>query len=256
MTLPVIETLGQGPDLVFLHGWGMNRGVFRPAIDALAEEFTLHLVDLPGFGQSPAIEPFTLEAVAALLDRAFFGRELSVCGWSLGGQVAMTWALRSGQSVRRLVLAGSTPCFVRRPDWPHGLPADVFLEFARDLEQDYRGTLVRFLSLQARGEGAARSVLGNLRSRMSSAGIPEGRVLRAGLDILLNTDLRPFLQELRIPVLVLHGAQDTLCPPGAARWAADELPVADLELFPRAGHAPFLSCPAEFAARIRDFLNG
>jgi pimeloyl-[acyl-carrier protein] methyl ester esterase len=256
MTLPVIETLGQGPDLVFLHGWGMNRSVFRPAIDGLAEEFTLHLVDLPGFGESPAIEPFTLETVASLLDRAFSGREVSVCGWSLGGQVAMTWALRSGQSVRRLVLAGSTPCFVRRSDWPHGLPADVFLEFARDLEQDYRSTLLRFLSLQARGDEAVKSVLANLRSRMNSAATLDARVLRAWLDILLNTDLRLSLSELRIPVLVLHGAQDTLCPPGAAQWASDELPNADLYLFPRAGHAPFLSSPREFAARIRDFLHG
>jgi pimeloyl-[acyl-carrier protein] methyl ester esterase len=256
MTLPAIETLGQGPDLVFLHGWGMNRGVFRPAIDGLAGEFTLHLVDLPGFGESPAIEPFTLETVASLLDRAFRDREVSVCGWSLGGQVAMTWALRSARSVRRLVLAGSTPCFVRRSDWPHGLTADVFFEFARDLDRDYGGTLTRFLSLHTRGDAAAKSVLADLRSRMNAAGAPDAQALRAGLDLLLNTDLRRSLPKLRIPVLVLHGAQDTLCPPGAARWAADELRDAELHLFPRAGHAPFLSSPAEFARRIRDFLHG
>ncbi|MGL5361217.1 MAG: alpha/beta fold hydrolase, partial [Shewanella sp.] len=49
-----IETHGQGPDLVLLHGWGVNGGLFSGVLDALSE-YRVHVVDLPGFGLSPPV---------------------------------------------------------------------------------------------------------------------------------------------------------------------------------------------------------
>jgi len=47
-----IKTMGQGPDLVMLHGWSMHSAVWHELAEGLAQNFTLHLVDLPGHGQS------------------------------------------------------------------------------------------------------------------------------------------------------------------------------------------------------------
>ena len=47
-----IKQMGQGPDLVMLHGWSMHSGVWQPLAELLAKQFTLHLIDLPGHGQS------------------------------------------------------------------------------------------------------------------------------------------------------------------------------------------------------------
>ena len=72
---PYIATLGDGPDLVLLHGWAMHGGIFGPLIDALAGHFRLHVVDLPGHGHSHALGRFELAdtagAIAAVLVVAF-----------------------------------------------------------------------------------------------------------------------------------------------------------------------------------------
>ena len=63
MTL-YVEQMGQGPDLVMVHGWGMNGAVFDAVGSELAQHFRVHILDLPGYGLSP--EPVT--TLEALLD--------------------------------------------------------------------------------------------------------------------------------------------------------------------------------------------
>ena len=59
-----IEVIGNGPNLVLIHGWGMHSAVWQPMIKKLSKMFTLHLVDLPGMGLSRPIEPYHLHATA------------------------------------------------------------------------------------------------------------------------------------------------------------------------------------------------
>ena len=149
MTALHIETVGQGADLVLLHGWGMHGGIWDGVRDALAAKYRLHIVDLPGYGASAQQDPYTLAALAQLVARCM--PELAhVCGWSLGGQVAMQLALDFPRRVNKLVLLSTTPCFRQREDWPHGMDDTTMREFAHSLELDYVATLKRFLSLQAR----------------------------------------------------------------------------------------------------------
>ncbi|MEZ5623317.1 MAG: alpha/beta fold hydrolase [Nitrosomonas sp.] len=53
------EILGNGPDLVLLHGWAMHGGVWRGVREQLAMKYRVHLFDLPGHGLSPMLEPGT-----------------------------------------------------------------------------------------------------------------------------------------------------------------------------------------------------
>ena len=112
-----VEISGAGRDLILIHGWGMHGGVWAGVVDALSQQFRVHVVDLPGMGHSPACAPYTLaqltDTVAAVLpDRAM------MCGWSLGGLVAMQLALSHPGRVERLMLVGATPRFVGGEDWP------------------------------------------------------------------------------------------------------------------------------------------
>ena len=59
-----VETLGLGPNLVLIHGWGMNGSVWQPLVKPLSKYFTLHLLDLPGMGYSTPIEPLHLHVLA------------------------------------------------------------------------------------------------------------------------------------------------------------------------------------------------
>lgn len=240
--------------MALLHGWGMHGGVWDGVRDDLARHFRLHLVDLPGHGASPALEPYELEnlahAVAAVLPE-----RIAVCGWSLGGQVALEMASLYPEKVSRLVLMAATPCFTIKDGWPWALEREALLEFAAALESDCNGTLKRFLALQARGDDAAKTVLKRLRDSLFSKGHPSAEVLRAGLAILLGTDLRDRVAAVKTPTLLLHGERDMLTPVGAARWLAELMPDARLHVLPGVAHAPFLSHPGRFTEIVTGFLG-
>ncbi len=185
-----------------------------------------------------------------------FNEPLTVCGWSLGGQIALRWAKRHPEQIRRLVLVASTPCFVSKDDWPCAMPAATLAEFGNALQHDYRQTLRRFLALQLRGSEHERELLAALRGALFSHGEPDPGALQSGLEILRDCDLRGILKDIKQPVLVVAGERDMLTPPQASHYLASHLPDARLELIRGAAHAPFLSHTAEFAENVMNFLNG
>ncbi len=245
---------GNGPDLVLLHGWGMHAGVWNSVAEQLAERFTVWQLDLPGYGGSDTVSPYTLEQVVDVLAPQV-PAHVHLCGWSLGALLAQRWARRHPEQVRSLVLVGATPCFVTREDWDRGVAAKVFDSFAEQLQQDYAATLKRFLSLQARSGDAAREVIARLRQELFARGEPAMEVLNAGLRLLAESDLRHDTVQLAVRTLLLAGEYDTLTPAVAAAWLAEHMPAAQLNVFRGAAHAPFLSHPQEFVAEVKDFLH-
>lgn len=262
-----VETQGSGAPLLLIHGWGMHGGMWGGVAERLADHFRVLAVDLPGHGYSSRIqdsgargEVTDLSAHPALdvvVDElaAQFDEPLSVCGWSLGGQVALRWALRRPQQINRLALVASTPCFVRRPGWECGMAEQTLAGFAAALQQDYALTLRRFLALQVRGSERERELLAALRSTLASRGEPDLAALQAGLDILRDCDLRSTLRDIRQPALVIGGERDTLTPPQASHYLAAQLPDARLAEIGGAAHAPFLSHPDEFMKHLMSFLH-
>ncbi len=262
-----IEAQGSGTPLLLIHGWGMHGGMWGGVAEKLAEHFRVLAVDLPGHGRSSGIEergsmseaadPFAHPALDSIVDQlsAQFDEPLSVCGWSLGGQIALRWAMRHPQQVERLALVASTPYFVRRPGWECGMAAETLAEFAAALQQDYALTLRRFLALQVRGSERERELLTALRSALSSRGEPDLGALQAGLEILRDCDLRDALPGIKQPALVVCGERDTLTPPQASHYLAAQLPDARLAKIKGAAHAPFLSHPDEFMKHLMSFLH-
>lgn len=259
-----VDSYGSGAPLLLIHGWGMHGGMWGGVAERLAEHFRVLAVDLPGHGHSSRIEergarseatdPSALDIIVDEL-AAQFDEPLSVCGWSLGGQIALRWALRHPQQISRLALVASTPCFVRRPGWEYGMATETLAEFAAALQQDYTLTLRRFLALQVRGSERERELLAALRSALMSRGEPDLGALQAGLDILRDCDLRGALPGIHQPALVIGGERDTLTPPQAAHYLAAQLPNARLAVIEGAAHAPFLSHPDEFVMQLKRFME-
>jgi pimeloyl-[acyl-carrier protein] methyl ester esterase len=244
------ERQGSGPDLVLVHGWGLHGGIWGDLPARLAQHFRVTTLDLPGHGRSreengdQSLDAYT-DRVAELCSGAAIW-----LGWSLGGLIALNAALRHPHMVAQLVLVGATPKFVQAPDWPHAMPTEVFADFARSLIQDYRATLLRFLSLQVGGNESARALLKQLRADMFAHGEPQPEALAAGLAILEQTDLRARLAEIRVPTLVVHGSHDRLALPAAGDYLAAQLPKARLLRVAGAGHAAFLTHAALLADAV------
>jgi pimeloyl-[acyl-carrier protein] methyl ester esterase len=249
-----VEVTGHGDPLVMLHGWGMHGGIWSDMAARLSQHFQVHCVDLPGHGASAPLGVFTLNSVAHQL-AVRFDRPVTVCGWSLGGQIALHWAVREPEKITRLVLVTSTPCFAEGKDWPNGMAQETLRQFAAELENNFAATLRRFLGLQMRGSEREREVLVMLREELLSRGEPDMDALRGGLQILRDADLREQLPEIRQPALVIAGERDKLCSPEASQYLAGHLPDARLALIRGAAHAPFLSHENEFAEHVINFLN-
>ncbi len=246
-----IEIAGRGPPLVLVHGWGLHGGVFAPLVERLAADFQMHLVDLPGHGHSRRCTlPLELDECAAQILRQT--PPAPWLAWSLGGLFALHAAARSPQ-VQALAMVASTPRFVRAADWPHAVEPEVFVQFARDLDQDYGTTLQRFLALDTLGSDHARSELRTLKDTLYSRGEPTPAALRQGLALLHSCDLRALLPGLPIPSVWLSGRRDRLVPPAAMAAGAMAAGGRHFDI-PGGGHAPFLGHADEVAGQLRTFL--
>ncbi len=248
-----VESHGSGAPLLLIHGWGMHGGIWSSVVPQLAQHFRVYCVDLPGNGASAPLPNYDLDSMVQVLS-AQFDEPLMVCGWSLGGQVALRWAQRAPEQVERLVLVSSTPCFVEREDWLFGMAQATLQQFTAELERDYAATLRRFLALQMRGSEHERELLLTLRKCLFSRGEPDMAALRGGLEVLRDADLRGELASIRQPVLVIAGERDKLTPPEAGLYMAQELPNACVKEIAGAAHAPFLSHPQIFLQHINEFL--
>ena len=250
-----VETLGRGADLVLLHGWGMNAGVWAPVLDNLADRFRVHLVELPGHGASPYDAAAGTLARWAGAVREVVPRGASWIGWSLGAQVALRAALDAPADVASLVLVAGTPRFVQDVDWPHAMAKDTFRQFAGNLAADHGETLERFLALQVRGAEHARDTLRWLREEVRSRPAPLDAALDNGLRLLLDTDLRSELRRLSCPVLWLLGERDTLVPADVSHQLEVLHPDGEILVIGGAAHAPFLSHPARSLQLLESFLD-
>ena len=250
----VVDTVGAGPDLVMLHGWSLHCGLFDGIADALAGNFTVHFIDLPGHGHNAHIPlPDNIEALAKLLLDAAPG---SACwlGWSIGGMAAMAAAVQAPERMTRLVTVAATPRFVADTDWPHAIPAATLEQMARDLHADYRRTVKNFLSLQVLGDDHAQSLLRDLRARLYAHGDPETTSLEHGLDILHDTDLRAAVRKIEQPWLSVMGSRDRLASPKIGAWLEANVASCRNVIIARAAHAPFISHREEFLAGVNAFL--
>ena len=253
-----MEIHGDGPPLVLLHGWALNLRVFDPVVRPLAAHFTVHTIDLPGHGRSPGplLPPAALgnaalgnAALAAIADRLLqrLPQRFYLCGWSLGGQLAMVMAARWPQRVASMTLVATTPRFTATHDWPAGARSEVLQDLALKLQSDPQRALRSMLELQVRGSVHATEVLATLQRALLEHGTADSEALDSGLQLLGSVDLRGTVSAIHVATLVIAGQYDRVTHPEAGRWLAERLPHGRYHEFARCGHAPFLSHPEQFA---------
>lgn len=225
------------PELVLLHGWGMNADVWQPLLDSLSEHYALTLFDLPGLGRSAdAPQPYSFDAVAEQL-LAAAPEKGHWLGWSLGGTFAAAVANRAPERVQSLTLIASNPCFVQRDDWPCAMTDEIFTGFQQSLEANAVKTLTRFLMLQTQGGNAAREILRQLKAGLS---VGEPSALPESLALLAE-DQRALIRNLNCPLLTIWGENDQLVPVTAAQAVMTLQPAQQSLVVEGAGHLPFLS---------------
>ena len=248
------EGLG-GPSLVLLHGMWCNRGMFDAMAAELAQGATVVAPDLRGHGESGEAVNWDLvdqaRDVVELLD-ALRIPSADLLGFSLGGMVALTLALRWPERLRRLILVSTTGGVegpVRQAE------VRVLAEVLRRLDGETRlldpaPQWVFAPGFRERHPEVVGAWLAGVR-RM------KGEALAHALDVAAaRPDLGDRLADIPHPALVVVGSADALLPPTESERLADGLPGGRLVSLQGAGHAVPLERPHELAALVREFVGG
>ena len=235
------EVTGSGPDLVLLHGWSQNAGVWHSLVPALQDKYRITLIELPGHGASPLVDQaLQIDAwVDAVLQVA--PQRAAWLGWSLGGLIAQRAAALAPERVECLCLAVTAPKFIKSADWSHGVDEADFKQFAEVLYANPEATIKRFFALQVQGGANQKAALNQLIAALAERPPADLAGLQAGLHLLLHTDVRAALKQLDMPCAWLWGAKDTIASAAMANDVAQLMPDATCTVLDRAAHAPFIS---------------
>ncbi len=256
-----VECRGQGPTVLFLHGFTGSAAGWAPVLEALPEGLRTVCVDLLGHGLSDAPhDPGRYALTEAALDIAELAERLALAplhlvGYSLGGRLALHVALARPDILTSLVLVSASPGIADAADraqrkasdaeWARfiltrGVPAFVarweslpLFATERELSPAERAA-VRAERLSQRPHGLANSLLG------AGAGAQEYLLERLG--------------GVRVPTLVVAGARDVKYVALAERLGA-ALPRARVEIVPGAGHAVHRERPAALARLVTQHLR-
>lgn len=236
-----------------LHGWGLNSGVWEPVSQLIERHFRVTFIDLPGFGRNAQNLPdqYDLASVSMMVAEVMPDK-CSLLGWSLGGLVAQQLAL-THNGIDKLILVASSPKFAMADDWPGIKPAVLNL-FEQQLEQDFSKTLDRFMAIQALGSPSAKRDIKQIKHHIEQYPMPDINALRAGLGLLMNTDLRSVIGLLKMPTYRLYGRLDSLVPATVADHVTRLQPETRSKILAHASHAPFISHPQEFVAYLLTIL--
>ncbi len=248
---------GEGPPLIFLHGWTMDGTVFANQMALLADRHLCMAPDLPGHGKARHLEP-RIDAAARALEAMMAERGLSgvtLVGWSMGAAVAWRYlALFGDDRVVCLITVDMSPRMVNDADWMLGLmrqdAASIAANTAR-FRNDWQGSAPAI----AAGMFADRAGPPALPFASAVARIRDNdpAAMAAMWTSLLAADARAVVPTLRLPVLVMHGLRSRVYPAATAQWLADRIPGARRHAFAASGHSPHLEEPEAFASAVAAF---
>jgi pimeloyl-ACP methyl ester carboxylesterase len=258
-----ILSAGSGQPVVCIHGLGATKASFLPTVAALADEYRVVALDLPGFGESS-------KPIAAAYDAAYFAKavialldaleieQAHVIGNSMGGRVAIELGLLASDRVERIALLSPALAWLRDRRWRWLLQLPLpRLGLIQPTPRWAVEPIVRNLVPGGKDGWAAAGVDEFLRSYLT----PRGRAAfyQAARNIYLDEPrgeqgFWTRLAELSPDTLFVWGRNDTLVPIGFMKHVERALPAAEhIEL--DCAHVPQLEKPQETHAAIRNFFG-
>ncbi|MCL4366619.1 alpha/beta hydrolase [Patescibacteria group bacterium] len=236
------QKVGLGPNLIMLHGWSQDLSSFFSVVDLLKSDFTLWLIDLPGFGRSTLPQkPFTVADYAEIIAQLIAKEHLyksHLLGHSLGGRIAIKIAANHPQLINKLILEDSAG-----------------IKPQQDLVKPLLFLGAKFFNL----------VIPNIfnfknKMRQSFYQSLEADYLTAGamkptLKNILAEDLTNNLAKIKNETLIIWGEKDRAVSLKDGKKMYQLIPNCRLEVFEETGHFPHLEKPELFAQFLKDFLS-
>jgi len=256
-TTPHYSTLGSGPTVLMLHGIGGGHLAFAPQLETLAQAgFRAVAWDMPGYGHSAPIEPYTFKGLAerciALIETlASPGKApLTLVGHSMGGMVAQEVIVRRPDLVGRLVLCGTSSSFGK----PDGEWQRQFVQ-ERSAPLDAGQTMADVARSLVPGMAGPEALPEGLRLAEHCMSLVSPGTYRRALEALVTFNRREALQLIGVPTLLIAGEKDPNAPPSVMQKMAEKIPGSRYAELAGIGHLMNLEAPDAFDQLLIDFLH-
>ena len=247
------EEQGQGEPLLLHAGLGQGSWVWRWVLPALARSFRTIVFDTRGTGRTPAPrEPYGIGELASDAAAVLAGRRAHVLGFSMGGYVALTLALRQPQLVRSLVLAGTGAGGPDRVPRPPEVRAAFEAAFRRP--PDEYGRLTTPYTLAPGWPEANRQRYEEILAARLERPTPYETIAAHAAACYRFYGEGLEVERIDVPALVVHGDADRIGPVENGRLLAVRLKRAEYVELPGRGHNLMLEDPQAFARAVLGFL--
>jgi pimeloyl-ACP methyl ester carboxylesterase len=246
------ERAGEGPPLVLVHGAAADGRMWRPQLEALADEFTVVAWDEPGAGRSSDLPTdFGLadyaHCLAALIEALELG-PAHLAGLSWGGTVVLELYRHHPELVATLIMIDTYA------GWKGSLPDEEvrarvagMWEMLEAPADEFDPTFPGLFAGDAPGEFAP--LLAEVAADVRPAS------LRAQLLVMAAADQRDLLPEIALPTLLVWGELDARSPLDVAHQFEQAIPDTELVVIPNCGHVSNLERPDEVNEAVREFCR-
>lgn len=238
---------GDATPIIFLHGVGSDKSVWRPQLTHFARSRRAIAFDYPGYGESEFLEGATRDdyagAILAAMDALGIERA-HVCGLSLGGVVAIAMHAAAADRCASLIIADS---FAVHPEgqaiYDRSVAASKSMTM-RELAEARTGLLL--------GSAATPELRAEVIETMAAI---DPAAYRLGAEAVWLADQRERASAIHVPTLILVGEEDGITPPTLSKELHEIISGSDLAFIPAAGHLANIERPEAFNAAIESLIS-
>lgn len=238
------EKSGSGKTIVLLHGWADNSATFKDLIKELSDNYSVLVVDLPGFGKTQLpMDAWGLEQyadfVSAWLNKIGIGKVYAFLGHSNGGSIAIYGLGIGSLNADKLILLSSAGI---RPAKPTRKLALTLVSKS--------GKMI----LAPLPEATKKKIRGKFYRQVGSdiTVVPQ---LEETFKKIVRQDVQPCARQLNLPSLVIYGQADKQTPPAYGHIYNQLIPKSELKILPGVGHFPHHENPKKIYQLVREFLK-
>jgi pimeloyl-ACP methyl ester carboxylesterase len=255
-----VTDAGEGRPIVLIHGWPLSDEMYEYQYNALINNnFRAIGITLRGFGKSD--KPYgvydydvfagDIKSVLSTLDI----KDAVIVGFSMGGSIAIRYISKyNGAHVSKLALCGAAaPIWTQRNDFKYNLPKSAVDELIELCGKDRPKLLSDFAKIFAATETSLNEGIGKWLDGISISASPYATA--QCLIALRDTDLRPDLEKITMPTLIMHGKKDKICSFDLAEQMKSGIANSQIVEFEKSGHSLFLEETEKFNSELIKFAS-
>jgi pimeloyl-ACP methyl ester carboxylesterase len=240
---------GNGIPLLLLHAFPLDHSMWFAQADHFRARYRVVMPDLPGFGDSKPVRPWTISDIGNDLQELLDKLKIETCmlaGLSLGGYIALPFAARHPRRISKLVLAHTRAR--ADTDIERAGRNDMIATLRKDGTEALPGKMLSRLLGPAAPATVREWVTQTIQRVDANAAIHAIEAMRD------RADSTPSLQTIQCPTLVIAGDGDAIMKVEDARSMAAALPRGTLAVIPNTGHLSNLEDPPAFNRVLEEFL--